>query len=110
MSAKKEKKFNRILVTCESIYSQPDGAEIQITAMIIKLEIKQTKVSGKMAIASIDSPKGLIRAIIFPSTYYQSRSILKEGNVINIKGRIDDGRPNASYQIIVADYGIAEKY
>lgn len=96
----------RTLVTNESIFSCPDGAEIQITAKISGVRIKQTNTCGNMAIVSIESVKGPIEAIIFPFTYYQSRSILEEGKVVTMTGRIDDGRPDSGFKIIVENNDI----
>lgn len=87
------------IVTTESIYDCQDGAEVQLTAVLAEIRIKETKSAGKMAIARIEGEKGNIEVIIWPDDYRASKALLTEGTSVTIQGQFDHGSPEYSFKI-----------
>lgn len=87
------------IVTTDSIYDCQDGAEVQITAVLKELRVKETKQAGKMAIARFVGKQGDIDVIIWPKDYLASKEFLTEGTAVTIQGQVDDGRPESSFKI-----------
>jgi len=77
------------IVTTDSIFACQDGAEVQLTAALEEIRVKETKRSGKMAVARIDAGKSVIEAIIFPDNYKKWRARLRVGAIFTIQGQID---------------------
>ena len=65
-----------------------DGSEVILGGMITAITIKYTKNNQTMAFLTLEDLTGDIEAIVFPRDYETNRNLIKEGNKVFIKGRV----------------------
>lgn len=79
-----------------------DGQEIKMVALLNTVKLTTTKKTNeRMAILNVEDLEGDIEAVVFPSSYVTLASMLKEGQVMVLKGRVSL-RDNAP-KLVVSD-------
>jgi DNA polymerase III subunit alpha len=66
-----------------------DQREITIGGMIAKVERKQTRKGGTMAILQLEDLAGSIEVILWPNFYEKNTSILASDNPVLVKGKLE---------------------
>ncbi|MFH1965357.1 MAG: OB-fold nucleic acid binding domain-containing protein, partial [Acidobacteriota bacterium] len=69
--------------------SNLDQKEVTIGGMIAKVERKQTKKGGTMAVIQLEDLSGSIEVILWPNIYEQNISILASENPVLVKGTLE---------------------
>lgn len=73
-----------------------DGQNVTLLAMVTGIRVRLTRNNATMAAALAEDLTGGIGLTVFPKTYQQSGSLLKEGSVLLIRGRLqvrEDEKP-----------------
>ena len=66
-----------------------DGYEVLVGGMFTKVKITVTKKKGeKMAIAAFEDLDTMVEVLIFPKTYRKAPEIIREDNLVYIRGRL----------------------
>lgn len=65
-----------------------DGSTVKILGIITSVKKKITKSDATMAFLSVEDTLGGIEVIVFPRNYESSKSLLLNGNVVMITGRL----------------------
>ncbi|OLS02751.1 DNA polymerase III subunit alpha [Tissierella creatinophila] len=65
-----------------------DGKKIRIAGLILEKKNKITKNNNMMAFMIIEDMYGVIETIVFPKTYEKYNSLLNEGKVIVVEGKL----------------------
>lgn len=65
-----------------------DGKKIRIAGLILEKKNKITKNNNMMAFMTIEDMYGVIETIVFPKTYEKYNSLLNEGKVIVVEGKL----------------------
>lgn len=85
-------KANRIIDLIESddmgMNTYNDGSVVQILGIITSVKRKITKNDTTMAFVNIEDVTGSIEVIVFPKNYEMSKSLLENGNVVLLRGRL----------------------
>lgn len=66
-----------------------DNCVIKLLCIISSVRKKITKSNDTMAFLSVEDISGLINVIVFPRTYLENSELIKEGNVILLRGRFN---------------------
>ncbi|MFH1858313.1 MAG: DNA polymerase III subunit alpha, partial [Candidatus Omnitrophota bacterium] len=73
-----------------SLRSSQDNEMICVGGLIEKVKLTTTKRLGeKMAILSLEDLQGSVEVIVFPSTFAKTYSLIKEGGIVFVKGRVN---------------------
>ncbi|MCL2856306.1 MAG: DNA polymerase III subunit alpha [Oscillospiraceae bacterium] len=73
-----------------------DGERALLLGILAGRKLKTTKSNEMMAFAQLEDKTGTIEIIIFPKTYAQSASMLAEGQVVAVRGRIKETEEGAA--------------
>lgn len=66
-----------------------DGQEVKVVGLLNTVKLTTTrKTNERMAICKLEDLDGAVEVLVFPSTYPTVAAILKEGDVVLVKGRI----------------------
>jgi len=82
--------------TTASIRGALDGQEIRMIGLITTIKLTSTKKTNeRMAIVGLEDIDGEMELVVFPSSYTQIASYLKENTVVVVKGKVSfrDGFP-----------------
>ncbi len=66
----------------------PDGRKTDILCMISGVKPKVTKTNSRMAFAGIEDKYGSVEMIVFPKVFDEYGSMLRDGNIVRVIGRI----------------------
>jgi DNA polymerase-3 subunit alpha len=66
-----------------------EGEEYWFGGFLEQIERKSTRKGGKMGVALFEDPMGRIETIFFPKVYELCSNLLKTGEILFIRGRID---------------------
>ncbi len=66
-----------------------DGERVKAMGIITHVKKKVTKSDTTMAFVDLEDITGSIEVIVFPKTLIQNSSLIAEGNVVVVKGRLD---------------------
>ncbi len=96
--------------TTASIKNARDGKDARMIGLICAVKLTTTKKTNeRMAIVGLEDADGAMEVVVFPSSYTQVASYLREGNVVVVKGKVSfrDGLPK---MIVNEMAGIDEIY
>jgi len=96
--------------TTASIKTARDGQDVRMIGLIQAVKLTTTKKTNeRMAIIGLEDMDGAMELVIFPSSFQQMASYLKEGTVVVVKGKVNfrDGLPKMVAQEMA---GIEEVY
>jgi len=82
--------------TTANIKSARDGQEARMVGLITSVKLTSTKKTNeRMAIVGLEDIDGAMELVVFPSSYTQTASYLKENAVVVVKGKVSfrDGFP-----------------
>jgi len=75
--------------TTRELKKAVDGQEIKMVGLLNTVKLTTTKKTNeRMAILNVEDLEGDIEAVVFPSSYITLASMLKEGQVVVLKGRV----------------------
>ncbi len=96
--------------TTASLKNARDGQEVRMIGLIQAVKLTTTKKTNeRMAIIGLEDMDGAMELVVFPSSYQNMSSYLKEGMVVVVKGKVNfrDGLPKMVAQEMA---GIEEVY
>lgn len=96
--------------TTASLKNARDNQEVRMIGLIQAVKLTTTKKTNeRMAIIGLEDMDGAMELVIFPSSFQQMASYLKEGTVVVVKGKVNfrDGLPKMTAQEMA---GIDEVY
>ncbi len=78
-------------ILCKDVYNSKykDGKVVSILAIVSSIKIKITKNNSKMAFVQLEDMSGSIEMIVFARELNKYSHLLLEGNIIDIRGRIN---------------------
>ncbi len=82
--------------TTASIKNARDGQDLRMIGLVTDVKLTTTKKTNeRMAIVGLEDIDGEMEVVVFPSSYTQVASYLKEGAVVVVKGKVSfrDGFP-----------------
>jgi len=82
---------------------QNASAEYTIAGVISDLQIKKTKNGSYMAIFNLVDKTDIVEVVVFPDRYTSSESIIKEDEVVVVKGILDIDIENENLKIVAND-------
>jgi DNA polymerase-3 subunit alpha len=74
------------------------GATVRVLALVAAIRRIVTSSNRSMAVATIEDLSGQIDAVLFPDTFDRHGSLLSEGAILDVRGRID--RRGETLQIV----------
>ena len=86
-----------------------DNQQVILVAVINSFKLKTTRNNSTMAFAMIEDILGTAEMIIFPKTLQEHAALLKEGNIIVIRGKINF-KDDEDVKIICENVVIPEEY
>jgi DNA polymerase-3 subunit alpha len=80
-----------LLCTCDlhGVHAQPDGRELQLGGRIDSLRVITTSAGKRMAFVRLEDLSGQVEIIVFPEPYEQAKRLLKEDQIIWLRGRAE---------------------
>ena len=79
------------------------GKEYILAGVISDLQIKKTKNGTYMAIFNLIDKTDIVEVVVFPDRYISSENIVKEDEVVVVKGTLDIDIENESVKIVAND-------
>lgn len=89
-------------ISIKNLIEVADGQDVRFVGLIQKIKLTNTKKTNeRMAILKIEDMEGEVEAVVFPSSYAALGNLIKEGEVVFVKGKVNfrDGDP----KIVVND-------
>lgn len=93
---KPDKAFELAAASEDETSRYHDGDYVTLLAMVTEIQVRLTKNNTTMANATAEDLTGSIGITVFPKTYQESGTMLTEGAVLKIRGRLqvrEDERP-----------------
>jgi len=87
----------------DSEAGQNTSAEYTIAGVISDLQIKKTKNGSYMAIFNLVDKTDIVEVVVFPDRYTSSEGIIKEDEVVVVKGILDIDIENENLKIVAND-------
>lgn len=82
-------RVDRILHAEETEGRYADGAVVQLLCLVADVRIKSTKNGSQMAYVRLEDRNGAIEMIVFAKLLAQSEELLRVGQVVLVRGRLD---------------------
>ena len=86
------------------------GSEVTCAGVITELKIKKTKNGDYMATFNFIDKTGIIEAVAFPGVYEQFKELLKEDNVVVIKGVLEEDLETGTQKLRALEIYTPEGY
>lgn len=80
-----------LLCTCDlrGLQDEPDGKELQLGGRIDSLRVITTNSGKRMAFVRLEDLSGQVEVTVFPEPYEQAKRLLKEDQIIWLRGRVE---------------------
>lgn len=80
-----------LLCTCDlrGVQDQPEGRELQVGGRIDSLRVITTNGGKRMAFVRLEDLSGQAEVIVFPESYEQAKRLLKEDQIVWLRGRTE---------------------
>ncbi len=82
-------------VDTQTLFEPPIGTEVYIAGMMTEMKIHVTKKGDTMAIVTLEDLDSDVEVIVFPEAYKRSVVALEEGNVVWVKGTVNQDNRNS---------------
>ncbi|MGM0501696.1 MAG: OB-fold nucleic acid binding domain-containing protein, partial [Bacillota bacterium] len=84
-------------------------SNVIVGGIIVSCKEIITKNQREMAFLSIEDETAEIEGIIFPDIYQESASLIKEDNVVLIKGKVNEEQKLIAAEVVDAEAGLSEQ-
>ncbi|MCL2579183.1 MAG: DNA polymerase III subunit alpha [Oscillospiraceae bacterium] len=68
-----------------------EGAQVRLLGIIVSRKLKTTKNNEMMAFVQLEDKTGSIELLVFPRTYALCASLISEGQIVAVRGRVQEG-------------------
>ncbi|MCX8103501.1 MAG: DNA polymerase III subunit alpha [Candidatus Bipolaricaulota bacterium] len=94
-----------LLCTCDlqRVHEQPDGKELQLGGRIDSLRVITTNTGKRMAFVRLEDLSGQVEVTVFPEPYEHAKQLLKEDQIIWVRGRAERRSERSNGVQIVAE-------
>ena len=89
-----------ITATCTDITPDKRGRPVSILGMVASIRTITTKKGDRMAFVTIEDMNGACDVTVFPKTYEKTKTLLQEGRIVLVRGKVDVRKDKAG---IIAD-------
>lgn len=94
-----------LLCTCDlqELREQPEGQELQLGGRIDAMRVINTTTGKRMAFVRLEDLSGQVEVTVFPDSYEQAKKILKEDQVIWVRGHTERRTERSNGLQVVAE-------
>nr|BAL55853.1 DNA polymerase III subunit alpha [uncultured Acetothermia bacterium]BAL58835.1 DNA polymerase III subunit alpha [Candidatus Acetothermum autotrophicum] len=94
-----------LLCTCDlqGVQGQPDGTELQLGGRIDALRVITTNSGKRMAFVRLEDLSGQAEVTVFPEPYEQAKRLLREDQIIWLRGRVEKRSERSNGTQIIAE-------